>query len=117
MGAFIAQLSYTINPDGDKDTVYTIRFRNYRYKVISETFQVQFSGEGGSLDSLYSLMKSVFAEENKNNKDYSVSVTLGKEIIALSNYRTLGTTLVMFQTQDGYGLLKESQVEKLFVKN
>jgi hypothetical protein len=117
LGTFIAELTYQKNPTDEKDTTYTLRMRNYKYSTITETIYIEFSGIGGTTDSLYNLIKTVFNSDNKNNRDYAVTVTLGKQLVAIANHRTMGTTMAMIQIADGYGLLSEKQLDKLFGKN
>lgn len=113
-GTFVGSLSYSID---DKDTVYDLCFRNYKYTTITELDHIRFGGEGGAVDSLFSLMRTVFADENRKNKDYAVTVTLGKEPISISTYRSMGIPAVMILNREGYGLFTEKQLAKLFGKN
>ena len=117
MGAFVAELSCRQNEVDDKDTTYTLRFNNMKYKHIDAIVSVDFSGIGNTVGDLYKAFKSVFAEENKKNKDYLVNFTLGKEPVAISNTKTMGVTSVMFLIKDAYFTLTEKQVDKLFGKN
>lgn len=116
VGTFIAELTYSENQE-EKDTTYTLRFRNYAFRRITDIRSIQFSGIGGAADELYKMMKAVFSEENKSNKDYAVDVTVGEKLIQIGNHREMGTTMVRFITgENSYGLLTERQVDKLFGK-
>lgn len=117
MGTFTAELSYTINDADTKDTSYTFRFRNHKYTQIDSYESVQFSGEGNTAEQLYKVFKSVFTDENKNNKDYFVHFSLGKETVAISHTKSMGITSAMFQAKDAYVMLTEKQINKLFGKN
>lgn len=114
MGTFIGQLAYAV--DENKDSVYDLSFRNYKYTTITQIGHIRFSGEGHAVDSLYALMRTVFADENRKNKDYAVTVALGKQPISISTYRTMGTTTVMILNDEGHGLFTERQLDKLFGK-
>lgn len=117
MGSFIAELTYAINPEDSKDTTYILSFRNYKYRTLTQIETIRFSSEGDSMNQLYALCKSVFSDENKKNKDYAVNVTLGKELIQVGQFRQMGTVNCMILIPAGYGVLSESQVDKLFGKN
>ena len=116
VGSFIMELSYRSNPEDPKDTTYTIRFRDYTYTHITSIKSMSFSGIDGTVDKLYDLFKSVFAEENRSNKDYAVTFTLGKELVQIANFKSMGTTMAMLLVGKSYGLLTEKQVDKLFGK-
>jgi hypothetical protein len=113
VGTYIGGISYTVESDG-KDTSYDLSFNNYKYMHITAIGHIYFSGEGHALDSLHALMKTVFLEENRKNKDYMVTVQLGKGPISVGTYRTMGITACLIQNEEGYGLFTEKQVERLF---
>ena len=108
------ELSYRIN---EGDTLYTLMYRNADYKYITEFEFVNFSGEDNTLDKLYDILKSVFSEENKKNKEYQVKFKLGEKDVIVSNFRTMGVTSVMFFTHDGHCFWTEKQIDKLFGKD
>jgi hypothetical protein len=116
MGAFIAELSYRPNEADETDTTYTLRFNNMKYTHIDAITSVQFSGIGNAVSGLYKVFKSVFSEENKSNKDYTVQFTLGKELVSISHTKGMGITSAMFLIKDAYFMLTEKQVDKLFGK-
>lgn len=117
MGTFTAELSYSINEVDVSDTIYTLRFRNHKYTQIDSYEKVRFSSEGNTVDELYKAFKSVFTEENKRNKDYLIHFTLGKDVVAISQAKSMGITSAMFLVKDAYVLLTEKQINKLFGKN
>lgn len=114
LGGFVADLTYQIN---DGDTTYTLRFNDAQYKQINSIESVRFSADGGTVDELYNLFKSVFLDENKKNKDYIVQFTLGRESVTISNTKSLGVTSAMFTRKSSFFTLTEKQVDKLFGKN
>jgi hypothetical protein len=117
MGTFTAELSYSVNEADASDTIYTLRFRNHKYTQIDSYENVRFSSEGNTVDELYKAFKSVFTEENKKNKDYLIHFTLGKDVVAISQAKSMGIISSMFLAKDAYVLLTEKQVNKLFGKN
>jgi hypothetical protein len=113
MGKFTAELSYKLE---GRDTLYRLMLANDKFKTLTDLYSVHFSGEEGTLDKLYSIMKSVFAKENAKNKEYKVNFKLGETEVIVSNYRTTGITFCMFFTTEGYTLLNEKSIDKLFAK-
>lgn len=116
LGTLIAELEYYINPDDATDTIYLLTFKDYKYSHIDRTEQLSFSGKGGVIDQLYTLFKSAFTDENRGNKDYAVSVTLGKDAITIASSKSMGFPTVIFLRGSSYGTLTERQVDKLFAK-
>ena len=111
VGSIQAQLYYRIV---EEDTLYTLLFRNQEYQQLVDYSSVTFSAEDNTLKKLYDILKSVFTEENKKNKEYKVKLKLGETEVIISNFRIMGGTSVMFFTSDGYITLTEKQVDKLF---
>jgi len=116
MGSFIAELSYRLNSVEAADSIYTLRFRNAKYKTMTELESLDFSSSGNTVSQFYTALKSVFLDENKSNKDYAITFTLGKDVVAVSAYRSVGVLMVMFQKGDGHFFLTEKQLDKLFGK-
>lgn len=114
LGSFTAELSYQV--DGT-DTTYTLRFRNAKYTQIISTESVLFDSDGNAIGGLYNAFKSVFSEENRNNKDYLIHFTMGKDVVAISTYKNMGITQAMFLVKDAHFAITEKQVDKLFGKN
>ena len=112
--AFIADLEYKID---DKDTVYTLSFQDNRFTQITSIKSVSFNSDGDALNSVYSIFKSVFKDENKKNKDYNVTFKLGQETVMVANSRMMGITYARLFVNNSYSIpLLESQVDKLFGK-
>ncbi len=114
MGAFIAELSYDVGPA--KDTTYTLMFNDATYSKIDAIKSVHFSGTEGTAEKLYEMFKSVFSPENKKNKDYIVTATLGMEQVIISNFKSMGVVSAMFTVNGAFFTLVEKQVDKLFGK-
>ena len=96
----------------DKDTVYTLKFKNYNDKTLHE---ISFSEKGGALNSLYKILASFFYPENKKNKDYKKTFKLGEEDITCT-MELAGNRSVVFSTNEGYFLINEKELNKLFRK-
>lgn len=107
-----AQLSYMVQ--SDKDTLYNFSFLNAKYTTIDEYQDLLFSGENNTLNDFYGILKSVFKDENKKNKEYQVEFKLGNTQVVVSTYRTMGVTSVLLTTGKGYCYLTEKQVKKIF---
>lgn len=114
VGSLVAEITYRIQED--KDTLYTLLYRNSEYSTLVDYQSVKFSSEGNTLNELYKIMKSVFADENKKNKDYKVSFKLGETEVIVSNFRMMGVTNAMFFTRKGHFFISDKQLEKLFGK-
>lgn len=117
MGGFVAELSYRKNEADDKDTTYMLRFNNMKYTRIDVIESVRFSGIGNAVEDLYKVFKSVFSEENKNNKEYVAQFSLGKDAVVISHTKGMGIISAMFLVRDAWFSLTEKQVDKLFGKN
>lgn len=109
----IAELSYKGYED---DTTYLLMYRNQQYKQIDSYETITFSGMDSTVDKFYILLKSAFSEENRNNKEYSVAFKLGEKMATVSTYKSMGIHGVMFFTHEGYFILNEKQIDKLFGK-
>ena len=112
-GRFLAELSYKVE---EGDTTYTLMYRNCEYKQILSIESVKFNSEGGTVEQLYTILKSVFSDENKKNKEYKVELRLGDTDVIISNFRMMGVSSAMFSTTKGYVYLTEGQLDKLFGK-
>ena len=108
----VAEITYTVN----EDTIYTFRFKDQQYKVLSEYDLVTFKGRDNTLDKLYKIFKSVFLTENKNNNDYKVALMLGDTAVVIGTLIKDYETKSMFFTSSGHTYLSEEQVDKLFGK-
>jgi hypothetical protein len=111
-----AELSYIVQDD--RDTLYALMFRNRKYKYISRTITIHFSGRGATFQSLYIICKSVFLDKNKQNRNFKVEFKLGNEQVSVAKKRTMVSfrSLLMFSLGSAYCYLTERQVDKLFGK-
>lgn len=98
------------------DTSYVFMFRNSKYQSIVDITQVVFKDVDSTLSSFYTLMKSVFLDENKKNKEYRVKFNLGNTEVIISTYLLMGKTSVWFWTSEGYAYFTEKEVDKIFGK-
>ena len=108
------ELSYKL--DEDKDTVYTLLFKNAAYRYAVDYEAITFNSDGNTLNELYKVLKSVFSPDNIKDKNYRVSFTLGETEVIVSNYRLMGITSAMFYTDRGHTFIGEKQLDKLFGK-
>lgn len=108
----IAELTRTVI---DSDTAYGLTFSNAKYTTLSDYKTVIFRGSE-TIDQLYNLMKTVFTDENKKNKDYKIDFKLGDNDVSIMNYRVMGITSMWFWSDGAYFYLSEKQVDKLFGK-
>ena len=115
MGAFIADLTYSI--DG-VDTIYSFCHRNQKYTTLTDIKCVVFFGRDNTFESLYTLFKSVFLDENKKNKDYLVRFKIMDNGFSIRTNRIFGVTQVMFADElfTQHVSFTEKQVDKLFGK-
>jgi len=112
--SFVADLEYKVD---EKDTTFTLSFQDNRFTHITSIKSVSFNSDGDALNSVYSIFKSVFTEDNKKNKDYNVTFKLGQETVMVANSRMMGITYARLFVNNSYSLpLLESQVDKLFGK-
>lgn len=102
--------------DEYKDTTYLLVFRNARYKTIFDFQMVGFKNEGNTLEVFYTLLKSVYLDENIKNKDYNVKFKLGGIDVSVSTVRISGITSAMFFTPKGYAMFSEKEIDKIFGK-
>jgi hypothetical protein len=107
-GKFVAEIK--VHPE-EKDTTYTLLYQNMKYSTITDIKGVGFYAEGNTLNTLYSLFKSVWAAENKDNKDYKVEFKLGSQDVIIT---TAGKKALFFTTDKGYFALTEKEVDQLF---
>lgn len=111
MGVFIADLTYRV---AEKDTVYTIMYKNAAYTTLTDIKSISFESEGNTVNELYAAFKTFFSDENRKNKDYKLQLKLGETDVFLSNLRTMGVTRVMIFTARGHFYLTEKQLDTLF---
>lgn len=113
-GMFFAEIKYSI--DKQQDTTYYYVFKNEKYSTLMDIKIVSFGSQNNTLNELYKLYKLGFAEENRNNKDFSVRFKLGTSDVYLSSYKIMGIVAVTFNSPDGYITFTEKEVDRLFGK-
>ena len=114
----IAKLTYLVDELNQQDTTYTFSFRDARYKDRFEYVNVNFKSEGNAKEHFYSIVKTVFGEENKRNKQYEVSFKLGNDFVQVKNFRFTGITyaMIVFNGKAQTIPLLKSYVDKIFGK-
>ena len=114
-GVFGAELSYYVREEGD--TICHLSYRNEQYPKVADLQSVSFNNEGRSMEKLYQIIKSVFAAENRDNKEYHVSIKLGEDDVSINNYRQLAFTYAWVGVRSkGFFIIGEDRLEKLFGK-
>jgi hypothetical protein len=113
MGVFISELTYNIEPNGEK--VYQWKYRNGKYTTLDSYETIKFSGDGNTLETLYSMIKDVFKSDDIKN--YKKEVMLGNSLLIIKGYRYFGVNGVTFITERGWiNPLNEKQIDNLFGK-
>ena len=114
----IAKLTYLVDETNKHDTTYTFTFRDSRYKDRMEYAAVSFKSEGNAKDDFYSMVKTVFSNNNKRNKQYEVTFKLGDELVQVKNFRFTGITyaMIVFNGKSQTIPLLKSAVNKTFGK-
>lgn len=110
---FVSSLKYSPQ---EGDTTYVLTFWNREFQRPIDMQVIYFNGNQKTLDDLYTVCKSVFEEENRKNKDYNVFIQLGADKVLISTWKYYGLTHVNIRSKEGYFILTESQLEKLFNK-
>jgi hypothetical protein len=113
-GVMHTELSYRIT---DKDTVYTLIYKNAKYSSLVDYKSISFNSDNNTLQTFYNLLKSFFSNEHKKDKDYKVSFKIGDTNVTASNFRTMGITGVTLFTPEGYITMNERMVDKTFGKD
>lgn len=100
-----------------EDTQYVIYFRNAEYPSSYFYESISFKGGQEEVNALYKAIHSVFEQENKNNKEYSVVIKVGEDRIYISHQYIIGLGVnARITSPDGHFYLKENQLSKLFGK-
>ncbi|MFO0415467.1 MAG: hypothetical protein ACK50E_07410 [Bacteroidota bacterium] len=120
--SILASLEYRL--DDNKDTIYTLKYRNFKLSNLLEYETFTFKNDGNTINQFYDILKSFFTEENKKNKEYQVAVKFRDKSLYLFNWRNLGVTnvgislsrynIVDNSIDSGYCYLTEKQINKLF---
>jgi hypothetical protein len=97
------------------DTTYLLVMRDARYE-LKNYFSIRFRSDGEALAALYDILLSFFQKENRKNKDYQKIFNLGDERVHVQHFRQLTGNQIMLTTHDGYILLGEGEIKKLFGK-
>ncbi len=98
---------------GKTDTAYLLMMRDERYE-LKQFFSISFNGQGGTLQSFYTLLLSFFEKENRKNKKYEKTFRLGTTMVHVQHFKKLTGAYVMLSTNEGNILLNEGEIKKLF---
>ena len=82
-----------------------------------ENSVIRFTGDENDLNTLYSAFISVFEPDNKDNKNYSLELTLGNDVVKIENKKMFGSPYVVFGNGKTHTRqLTKGQIETLFGK-
>jgi len=96
------------------DTTYLLFVKDFREQPKDNYFSIKFKNTGGTYNQLYTILKSFFLSENKNNRAYVRTFDLGNTVVNVSHKRLITSRGVMFFTRDGYANWSEKDIDKLF---
>jgi hypothetical protein len=112
-GRIISRLSYQVYKQSD--TLCTLVLHDTNPESLTVSF-ILFWDRGGVIDSLYTLLKSVFSPENKQSEDFRISFTLGFDTLTVYSIGSGHKRRAEISTKNGVFLLTEKEVDKLFGK-
>lgn len=98
------------------DTSYLILYRNAEYETIVDVEDIRFVGGQEEVDALYNAIATAFEPANKKSKEFSIMLKVGDENVFISNSNVWGYQVVI-RDPDGYFMLNEKQLKKLFGKS
>lgn len=82
-----------------------------------ENSVIRFTGDENDLNTLYNAFISVFEPDNKDNKNYSLELTLGNDVVKIENKKMFGTPYLVFGNGKTHTRqLTKGQIETLFGK-
>lgn len=113
LGTTIAKMEYSSNGN---DTAYFLLMKDFTKQQGTNYFSVKFKGTGNAFSRFYELLKSFFTDDNRKNKNYMQTFTLGAEGVNLQHCTLIAKHGVRLTTRDGYINLSEKDIDKLFGK-
>ena len=82
-----------------------------------ENSVIRFTGDENDLNTLYSAFISVFEPDNKDNKNYSLELTLGNDVVKIENKKMFGAPYLVFGNGKTHTRqLTKGQIQTLFGK-
>src|ERR1044072_3627326 len=106
----VSKLTYDVS---GRDTVFTFTFSNAKNSFLSDYQMIVFV-DIKSFRSFYEAIQSVFADENKRNKDYKIELTISDMKVVISGFRNKGDLSAKIETDNGFTYLSEKQAVQLF---
>lgn len=113
LGTTLAKMEYI---NSGNDTTYFLLMKDFKKQQEVNYFSVKFKGTGNAFSQFYELLKSFFADDNRKNKNYMQTFTLGTEGVNLQHCTLIAKHGVRLTTRDGYINLSEKDIDKLFGK-
>ncbi len=111
----IAELSYSTHK---ADTIYTLGFEDYRYKLINNWVSIFFKATTSEIDGLHQALKDLIGDNAGSDKALQLG---GYKCIAKST-KTLGIKqlLILFYDKNGVStglmILEKKHIDSLFGK-
>lgn len=113
LGTTIAKLEYSA---AGTDTAYFLLMKDFKKQEEVNYFSIKFRAKGNACSQLYELLKSFFIKDNKANKNYMQTFTLGETGVNLQHCTLIARHGVRLTTKEGYINLSEKDIDKLFGK-
>ncbi len=99
------------------DTIFAIRFLNFKSLPVARYVTLEFNKSRIETDSLYRLLKTVFLDKNKDDSNYSISLTFNDgDMLQAKPYKKDNSYLCELSFNDAYCRLSESNIDDLFKK-
>lgn len=112
-GLFYYSIDYMVT---DKDTLYSLCFKDKQYTEITEIKCINFSGEDNTFNNFYNLLAGMFSDENKAKKENNNSFTLGKSDIYVSGSKQMFGYVLYLYAGKSYTTFVKKDLDKLFKK-
>lgn len=113
LGTTIAKFEYNA---ADTDTVYFLLMKDFKKQEEVNYFSMKFKGRGNACSQFYQLLKSFFIKDNKANKNYMQTFTLGETGVNLQHCTLIAKHGLRLTTKEGFINLSEKDIDKLFGK-
>lgn len=113
VGSLIAKLEYSVAAN---DTTWFLLMKDFKKQQEVNYFSIRFQSTGNACTQFYELLKSFFTDDNRANKNYMQTFTLGNTGVNLQHCTLIAKHGVRLTTRDGYINLSEKDIDKLFGK-
>ncbi len=107
------RLEYSVTKE---DTLFTLLVRNEQHPDAADYQGIRFSGGNHAVNQLYDIIKSVFTDKKRMQRNYSITITLGKKLVVIGTTKILRSVCAVVYLPTGYCYLTERQVDQVFGK-